>query len=235
MEFCGGTHIANTLEAAAFVVLEERAIAKGVRRIVAATGGLAQAAYKAGRRMADKLDDFEARASLDEADIVDLSKEMDATSMSAVCKADFRDRLSMLRKANLKKAKGVAKVATAMARAQLREAVAAAVQEGAQHCVVRIEGLDAKGLQQALQGLATQAAVLVLARSPEGNINCVAIVPESLQAKGFSADAWVLHTLAPLGGRGGGSEGRAQGSAPGSADVSLVEALSEASKYWVPD
>ena len=38
VEFCGGTHISNTREAKAFVILEETAVAKGFRRISAVTG-----------------------------------------------------------------------------------------------------------------------------------------------------------------------------------------------------
>ena len=33
VEFCGGTHITNTAQAGAFVLLEETAVAKGIRRI----------------------------------------------------------------------------------------------------------------------------------------------------------------------------------------------------------
>ncbi len=37
VEFCGGTHLSNTSEAVAFVILEESGISKGIRRIVALT------------------------------------------------------------------------------------------------------------------------------------------------------------------------------------------------------
>ena len=33
VEFCGGTHVSNTREAEAFVITEETAVAKGVRRV----------------------------------------------------------------------------------------------------------------------------------------------------------------------------------------------------------
>ena len=33
IEFCGGTHLSNTREAEAFVITEETAVAKGIRRI----------------------------------------------------------------------------------------------------------------------------------------------------------------------------------------------------------
>ena len=33
VEFCGGTHVSNTREAEAFVITEESAVAKGIRRV----------------------------------------------------------------------------------------------------------------------------------------------------------------------------------------------------------
>lgn len=38
IEFCGGTHISNTQDADAFVLIEETAVAKGIRRITGITG-----------------------------------------------------------------------------------------------------------------------------------------------------------------------------------------------------
>eukprot|EP00639_Heterosigma_akashiwo_P035540 CAMPEP_0194722734 /NCGR_PEP_ID=MMETSP0296-20130528/13810_1 /TAXON_ID=39354 /ORGANISM="Heterosigma akashiwo, Strain CCMP2393" /LENGTH=780 /DNA_ID=CAMNT_0039625847 /DNA_START=273 /DNA_END=2612 /DNA_ORIENTATION=+ len=38
VEFCGGTHLANTAEACAFAIVEETGIAKGVRRVTCLTG-----------------------------------------------------------------------------------------------------------------------------------------------------------------------------------------------------
>lgn len=48
VEFCGGTHLSATGEARAFVVTEETAVAKGIRRIVAITGELAEQAHIIG-------------------------------------------------------------------------------------------------------------------------------------------------------------------------------------------
>lgn len=49
VEFCGGTHIANTAEAEAFVLTEETAVAKGIRRITALTRGAAAEAIGQGK------------------------------------------------------------------------------------------------------------------------------------------------------------------------------------------
>lgn len=48
IEFCGGTHVSNTAEAKAFVILEETAVAKGIRRITAVTNGAAEQALEEG-------------------------------------------------------------------------------------------------------------------------------------------------------------------------------------------
>jgi len=49
VEFCGGTHIANTAEAEAFVLTEETAVAKGIRRITALTRDAAKKAIEEGK------------------------------------------------------------------------------------------------------------------------------------------------------------------------------------------
>jgi alanyl-tRNA synthetase len=48
VEFCGGTHISNTAEAEGFVLTEETAVAKGIRRITALTRGAAVKAMEEG-------------------------------------------------------------------------------------------------------------------------------------------------------------------------------------------
>ena len=48
VEFCGGTHLSNTAEAEAFVLTEETAVAKGIRRITALTRDAAKKAMEEG-------------------------------------------------------------------------------------------------------------------------------------------------------------------------------------------
>lgn len=52
VEFCGGTHLTNTAQAESFVVVEETAIAKGIRRVSAVTGEVAVLARRAGTSLA---------------------------------------------------------------------------------------------------------------------------------------------------------------------------------------
>ena len=62
VEFCGGTHLLNSAHMQKFVVLSEEAIAKGVRRIIAVTGGEAHKAHK--RADALEKDVVELRATI---------------------------------------------------------------------------------------------------------------------------------------------------------------------------
>merc|ERR1712127_400921 len=66
VEFCGGTHILNTNEAEALVLVEETAVAKGIRRITGVTKALAKDAIEKGAFMATKikeLDELDAETS----------------------------------------------------------------------------------------------------------------------------------------------------------------------------
>ena len=51
IEFCGGIHLSNTREAKAFVIVEETAVAKGIRRVSGVTGKEAIAAQKRAREL----------------------------------------------------------------------------------------------------------------------------------------------------------------------------------------
>lgn len=227
VEFCGGTHISTTAAASDFVLLEEKAISKGVRRIVAATGAVARQARSEAAQVGEQLSGLERNEATDEAEVLELSKRVDTATLSAAFKVACRERLEALRKKLKKTQQGVAKEAIKAAKAKLDEAVAVATT----HCVVNLEGLDAKALQQAVQGAdAGEVAVLAMAATPDGTVHCIATLPEGRQAD-FSATAWVQAALAPLGGRAGGKPGRAQGSAAAAGDR-VAEALSAAEAYW---
>ena len=59
IEFCGGTHLQNTRQAEAFVIVEETGIAKGIRRIVGLTRNAAQQAKARAATLLERLSGLE--------------------------------------------------------------------------------------------------------------------------------------------------------------------------------
>ena len=55
IEFCGGTHLTNTKEAGAMVILSEEGIAKGIRRITAVSQDKAKEARNQARSFAERV------------------------------------------------------------------------------------------------------------------------------------------------------------------------------------
>lgn len=227
VEFCGGTHIQNTSEASTFVILEEKAIAKGVRRVIAATGEVAKAARQEGERFTDLVAKAKGKS---EADIVELGRQIDAAQMPAVIRLSCREKLDTLKKKAVKKNKKGAKAAMAELKAKLNDSIQKATDAGEMQCVVQLKGVNGKTLQQAFPNNAS-LPLLVLSADDDGGITCVATVPESQQSQG-GADEWLKAVLAPLNGKGGGRPNRAQGSADKSMGDSLEEAASAAEGFW---
>lgn len=111
IEFCGGTHVKSTGEIKDFVILEESGIAKGIRRIVAATGQEA-ADYKL------KAEEFESQlvrleklpfSAEKEAEAKKMQTELNQLTISALTKNQFRDRFAKIQKSILDEQKAFAK------------------------------------------------------------------------------------------------------------------------------
>lgn len=89
IEFCGGTHVSNTGDAEAFAIIEETAVAKGIRRITAVTGLDAQQTITRSQTFLSSIVEFER-------DLVALA----AAAVSASSEQDislFESRLSRFR------------------------------------------------------------------------------------------------------------------------------------------
>jgi alanyl-tRNA synthetase len=78
IELCGGTHLGETAEAEAFVIVEEGAVAKGIRRISALTGHSAARARELGESILTR-----ARATAKEVDRLCPEKETSITAKAS--------------------------------------------------------------------------------------------------------------------------------------------------------
>eukprot|EP00980_Cylindrotheca_fusiformis_P002790 scaffold667_cov117-Cylindrotheca_fusiformis.AAC.7 len=237
IEFCGGTHISNTAEAEAFVLVEETAVAKGIRRITAVTREAAMNAIEEGKKFEAKVAQAEALG----ADTADLDKqagairkEVDEAFLSAALKADLRARIEGIqKKANeAKKAALAQRVDKCMN--VVKKSVDDAVAEGRKTLVMNVDiGADSKASQKitnSVKKLAPELAFLGLSEEEPGSggkLMAFAFVPDSKVETGLKADEWVRSTLEVCGGRGGGRPGNAQGQAPECSDVDAVVAAAE--------
>ena len=232
VEFCGGTHIINTNEAEALVLVEETAVAKGIRRITGVTKEPAKEAVEEGIKMESKI------AELNELDVgtpgLDkqagaLRKELDATYMSAVLKAELRARLDAVQKKAVEAKKKALAKRVDLCLNVVKERVAAAVEEGTKSLVMEVDiGADSKASQKvmnAAKSLAPEMAFLGISEEELGSggkLMAFAIVPDAIAKNGFKADDWIRAALEVCGGRGGGRPTSAQGQASECTDVSVV-------------
>eukprot|EP00566_Odontella_aurita_P003068 CAMPEP_0113572362 /NCGR_PEP_ID=MMETSP0015_2-20120614/26048_1 /TAXON_ID=2838 /ORGANISM="Odontella" /LENGTH=1024 /DNA_ID=CAMNT_0000475377 /DNA_START=124 /DNA_END=3198 /DNA_ORIENTATION=- /assembly_acc=CAM_ASM_000160 len=233
VEFCGGTHLSNTKEAEAFALVEESAVAKGIRRITAVTKGAALEAIEEGKKFEERVASLE---QLDPSSTSDLDKQagslrkdLDAAYTSAPLKATLRSRIESIQKkaVDAKKralAQRVDKVLNVVT-AQIEEAAGA----GKTALVLEVDiGADSKASQKVLNAakkLAPDMAFMGLSEEENGSggkLACFAAVPEAMAEGGFRADEWVRSALGVCGGRGGGKPDSAQGQAKECDDVGAV-------------
>jgi len=232
IEFCGGTHLENTAQAEAFVLVEESAVAKGVRRITAVTKDAAKQALIEGEKFTSLVAEVEKiNAETEDLDKQTgaLRKDLDAAFVSAALKADLRARIEAVqKKASDAKKKALAQRVDHCLN-KIRENVAMALTSNKQILVLKVDiGADSKASQRvmnAVKDLAPQIAFLGLSEEEPGSggkIMAFAFVPDALVASGLNADEWVRAALKSCNGRGGGKPSSAQGQAQGCNDVEAV-------------
>ncbi|EOD34337.1 alanyl-tRNA synthetase [Emiliania huxleyi CCMP1516] len=228
IELCGGTHIPSTSDFGSFALVEECAVAKGVRRVVGVAGELAAEAEAAGAALQSRLAELTASAAGEAAageveatrkgltaaklarglfswgrDTA-LKLEVDAATTSVHVKAD-REWLKRAKQLSAGEADRAAAAAVAEARA--------AADAGDKFVVVQVDDVDGKALQTLAQKVVKESGLAVFALSVvDGDkIACLASVPKG-DADALPANSWLQTVLAEVNGRGGGRPAQAQGS-----------------------
>ncbi|KAL3912205.1 MAG: hypothetical protein SGILL_006977 [Bacillariaceae sp.] len=232
IEFCGGTHVSNTAEAEAIVLVEETAVAKGIRRITAVTRESAKEAIAEGEKMEALVAELE---KLDaETDGLDkkagaMRKDVDEAFLSATLKAKLRSRIEGVQKKATEAKKAALAKRVNIVLKDVKADVEAALADNIRTLVLNVDiGADSKASQQVINSvkkIAPEMAFMGLSEEDAGSggkLMAFALVPESLVESGLKADEWVRGTLEVCGGRGGGKPGNAQGQAPNCDDVDAV-------------
>jgi alanyl-tRNA synthetase len=208
-EFCGGTHVARTGDIGLFKIVEQSAVAAGVRRVEAKTGEGALAwvqAQEAKLRQAAAalkapVDDVEARIAQVLENVRTLEREL----------AKLKSRLASGQGTDL--------------------AGQAQDVKGAKVVAATLDGADAKTLREAVDRLKDQlkSAAIVLGAVSDGKVSLIAGVTADLTGK-VKAGELVNYVAQQVGGKGGGRPDMAQ--AGGTEGAKLPAAL-ESVRAWV--
>ncbi|XP_022668441.1 alanine--tRNA ligase, cytoplasmic-like isoform X1 [Varroa jacobsoni] len=220
VEFCGGTHLVNVSHIADFVISQEEAIAKGIRRVVALTGLEAAKAVKRAELFEAKVncikEDLSKNKSLAKR-IAELSEEISQSTISCWRKDDLRNELKKVKKVlddQDKQNKAAAQMEA------LEEIKRELTDRGRapQFLVKQLQvGNNAKALDivlKQIRALAPSAAAMLFSVDEErGRLICLCGVPKQVVAdKGLSAVEWVRQVAEVIGGKGGGKDESAQAS-----------------------
>jgi alanyl-tRNA synthetase len=233
IEFCGGTHVVKTGDIKYVAILEESGIAKGIRRIVAVSGEEAAQANREAEAFVAKLDKLEklTGAAL-ESELKVVSKELDALAISAVTKAEFRDRFNKIKKTfdeseKARKAEQV-KEATEQVKKYFTE------NPDAQYYITELPvGNNSKALAGAINyaksNLKDKAVYVFSADEASGRVAHNCIVGKIFIEKGLKASEWAGVVAEKVGGKKGGKDDAAQGS--GDKVDGLSDALKAAEEF----
>jgi alanyl-tRNA synthetase len=229
IEFCGGTHLTNTKEAEAIVLLSEEGIAKGIRRILFVTQADAKKAIADANAFEIKL---EAGSKLQgeelEGAVKSLTAELDALVISTVKKTAFREILAdMLKKVlSWKKEKLAGQADEIQAKA-----LAAGEAAAGNKVVFRFDfGLDnklGKKVGTAFTKTFKEKAIMIVSADHDANRFLIL----AMAANGVDVDckAWCSAATEGTDAKGGGKKDSAQFTVP---DVSLVDGVVEKAQQY---
>ena len=98
IEFCGGTHVRSTADIKDLVITEESGIAKGIRRIIAVTGEDAHTVQRVADEFSERLQKLEGMLVSPklEQEVKSIKLELDALTISAIRKSEFRQRVEKI-------------------------------------------------------------------------------------------------------------------------------------------
>eukprot|EP00752_Nemacystus_decipiens_P018493 g16580.t1 len=236
VEFCGGTHVSNTREAEAFVITEETAVAKGIRRITAITGAAAKEAVTAGEALRRKGDEVSALEGGElEAAVAVFRRDVDGTVLSAAVKGRLRATGEKLLKRVASESKAKAAAAAQSGVDAAVKGAKEAVEKGQSSLVMEVAiGADSKAVKRVLDGVSKVAPGLsFMGFSPEGpnasgKLLVFSTVAGAAAEDGLKADEWLRAALDACGGRGGGRATSAQGQAADAGEMDKGMAAAEA-------
>ena len=208
IEFCGGTHVQNTSEIAAFKILSETGVAAGVRRIEALTSeGL--------MRYYDELEE----------------KLKNAAHLLKATPDNLADKITHLMSENKALHSEVESLKSRMAQDAVGDVLDQVKEvKGVKLLAAEVDGVDMNGLRDLGDQLKEKLGdgVVVLASANEGKVSLMATATDGAMKKGAHAGNLVKGIAGCVGGGGGGRPNMAQ--AGGKNPEGIKDALEKAAE-----
>ncbi len=206
VELCGGTHVKNTSEIAAFKILSETGVAAGVRRIEALTSKglmkyydeLEKKLHEAAKLLKATPDNLTDKITHLQADNKALHSEVESLK-SKLAKDAMGDVMNQVKEVN-----------------------------GMKLLAIKVEGVDMNGLRDLGDQLKEKIGegVVVIASVNDGKVNLMAAATEDAVKKGAHAGNLIKGIAGCVGGGGGGRPNMSQ--AGGKNPAGIEEALAKA-------
>ena len=208
IEFCGGTHVQNTSEIAAFKIISETGVAAGVRRIEALTSEGLMKYY-------DELEE----------------KLKNAAHLLKATPDNLVDKITHLMSENKALHSEVESLKSRMAQDAVGDVMDQVKEvKGVKLLAAEVDGVDMNGLRDLGDQLKEKLGdgVVVLASANEGKVSLMATATEGAMKKGAHAGNLVKGIAGCVGGGGGGRPNMAQ--AGGKNPAGIKDALEKAAE-----
>ena len=208
IEFCGGTHVQNTSEIAAFKIISETGVAAGVRRIEALTSEGLMKYY-------DELEE----------------KLKNAAHLLKATPDNLADKITHLMSENKALHSEVESLKSRMAQDAVGDVMEQVKEvKGVKLLAAEVDGVDMNGLRDLGDQLKEKLGdgVVVLASANEGKVSLMATATEGAMKKGAHAGNLVKGIAGCVGGGGGGRPNMAQ--AGGKNPAGIKDALEKAAE-----
>lgn len=213
VEFCGGTHVDQTGIIKDLVIVEESAIAKGIRRIVAYTGNAAEKSQLLANEFSKRilaLDQMPHSAEK-EANVKAAQQDLNQINISTLTKEKLKFRFSKIQKDILDEKKRAQKAESKIALDSVIEYFASFGNNDPKHYIGLLPiSANARAIADVMNHFKAKAkdkTICIFGTSPsDGTVVYGVYVGTEHSAKGITAESMAAIVSEAIGGRSGGKE-----------------------------
>ncbi|HWL94110.1 MAG TPA: alanine--tRNA ligase [Phycisphaerae bacterium] len=234
VEFCGGTHLKHTGEAGRFRLIEESAVAKGIRRVTGVTGDRAKQVEQNATTLAGMV---KSALNADPASlpqrIGEITGFMADNELPVVDRLRLRADIAQLQEKAKQAQKQAAKAGVSEVISHVDDLLAGSTKIGGVSVICgTLSGTTADQLRAASDSLRSRAgsAAVLLASDEGGRATLLAAMTPDVVKKGVRAGDLIKEIAPIVGGKGGGRPDMAQG---GGADASKIADAVNAARAWL--